>query len=277
MAHLNDSSEQESIENRLIDLIESSSNINEREIRKEVDKLLKENKDREYLNKPGENGITPLILACRRLMLSVVRLLLESGSNPNIVDLESNSSPLIHTVQQIGNRDLILSIVGCLLKNGADANLADSNGRTPLMVTSSARIAYELIQAGGARIDAKDSSGTTALMRAVHCRNYDLVSVLIDRGADIYECDAEGKHAIEYLDLFAPSEFKLFVVSKYLDALYVYFKSSMVCFQEDKQCDESDFPFKKCHLTAMKHLIIEIGLSKITIRIILIFINWLLR
>jgi ankyrin repeat protein len=87
------------------------------------------------------------------------------------------------------------------LASGADPNIAARNGDTPLI--TAARIGYregaeELIRAG-ARVDAANRQGETALILAVQQRQADLVRLLLSNGADPDKTDtAAGYSARDY-------------------------------------------------------------------------------
>ena len=79
-----------------------------------------------------------------------------------------------------------------LLKNGADCNNSNDEGATLLMLAAGAGHIeiVEMLIAAGAKVDATDARGWTALMKALF--NYelnrgfpDIVSALISAGADI--------------------------------------------------------------------------------------------
>lgn len=79
-----------------------------------------------------------------------------------------------------------------LLKNGADCNSSNDEGATLLMLAAGAGHIeiVEMLIATGAKVDATDARGWTALMKALF--NYelnrgfpDIVSALISAGADI--------------------------------------------------------------------------------------------
>lgn len=75
-----------------------------------------------------------------------------------------------------------------LIERGVDVNKAEDGGITPLMrlALSGDDVAMaQLLLDHGAAIDAKDSSGNTALMSAVAFECEKMVSLLLERGADI--------------------------------------------------------------------------------------------
>jgi Ankyrin repeats (3 copies) len=85
-------------------------------------------------------------------------------------------------------------LVDELLRCGADPNAANDGGVSALMVARSAEVARLLIKAG-ARVDALDGSGRTALMFAVRYNNPALARVLLEAGAKPGIRDDMGRSA----------------------------------------------------------------------------------
>lgn len=158
----------------------------------------------------GASADDALALACRENLLEIVRLLLARGADPN-----TTPEPLKNAVC---NRNMI--IVDLLLKSGADPNATTGYGRTPLMgaayfnsvdVTmrllkyeADPNIVDPLYQQGpllfaamkknptvikllldaGARVNAADKFGVTALMMASQVGPLESVVALMNAGAD---------------------------------------------------------------------------------------------
>lgn len=161
------------------------------------------NKIKELLNK-GVNvngfngsGLTALIMASffsHVNSISMVRLLLEAGANPNLGDDEYNMTPLMRA----GNED----ICNLLIDASADVNAITSCGMTALMQAAhySGRLEkMSILIKAGANIDAVDQDGKTALMYAVQeAENLDKVRLLIKTGANVNLKDNEGNSALNY-------------------------------------------------------------------------------
>lgn len=85
-----------------------------------------------------------------------------------------------------------------VLDGGADPNLADrAYGMTPLMQAAWARSRHaarlcRMLLDRGARVDARNGSGGTALHCAAGEENLDVIRLLLDRGADVNARDAAG-------------------------------------------------------------------------------------
>ncbi len=88
-----------------------------------------------------------------------------------------------------------LNTVKLLVKLGAKVDDGRDGFDTPLMSAYDTSMAAYLLD-HGARIDARDSSGMTALMRAAQLGNVELVQFLILRGADVNATSTDSKTAL---------------------------------------------------------------------------------
>ena len=88
-------------------------------------------------------------------------------------------------------------ILRLLLAKGADPNAVDKYGVTVLMSANTAA-KVKLLIASGAKIEAKDEYGQTALMRAASKGQSDVVSALLESGADVNTTDKKGLNALLY-------------------------------------------------------------------------------
>lgn len=88
-----------------------------------------------------------------------------------------------------------------LLQKGANPNIADARGETPLLiaVANSFGEGVEILTRYKASLDQGNSSGETPLIRAVQMRNFELVRVLLNAGADPDKTDiVAGLSARDY-------------------------------------------------------------------------------
>lgn len=127
-----------------------------------------------------------------------VRVLLEAGANINAVNDRGQTA--LHVPLDVKNSNykkykLSKDTLELLLAKGADMNLKDKNGRTPLLLAAESADGeiVTLLLDKGADVNAKDDeSGFTALHYAARSGKKDAAEVLIARGADINTKDNQG-------------------------------------------------------------------------------------
>ena len=137
------------------------------------------------VNAVNKNGETPLHIAVDKGLVDVMRELLKTGANPN-----SNCVTRFSWESEIGR---MTSITG-----GAEGK----NGFTTLHIAALRNrvlIGWELIQAG-ADVEAKDASGTTALMNAGTGGCLEFVQMLIDdaKVKNVNAKDKDGRTALMF-------------------------------------------------------------------------------
>jgi ankyrin repeat protein len=121
----------------------------------------------------------------------VVQALLDAGAGVNLTN-KFGQTPLALAAMS-GD----LSVVKALVAHGAEVN---PDGPSPLMGAASwgnVRITEYLLSAG-AKIDATDATGQTALMWAARAGREAVVQLLLKSGADPAHRSFEGKAAVDY-------------------------------------------------------------------------------
>ena len=175
------------------------------------------------VNTRNNNGQTPLWFACCDGQESFVKILLDTGANPNITDKFGDSClhAALHghcsteTIQEIldhgahvnvvnkdGATPLLLACstaqaepVRLLLKERADPNIAYADGDASLHTAVAADCSKQTIQGlmdYGADVNAVNKRGRTALLLSCFYRHIDSVNVLLVAGADPTVADEEG-------------------------------------------------------------------------------------
>lgn len=84
-----------------------------------------------------------------------------------------------------------------LLERGLDPNIQDHQGRTPLHLATPQKDGVNLARlllARGARADARDQKGVTALMHS----QPEAIKLLVDKGADLTAQDSDGNTALHW-------------------------------------------------------------------------------
>jgi 26S proteasome non-ATPase regulatory subunit 10 len=84
-----------------------------------------------------------------------------------------------------------VSIMRLLIKAGAKVNAKDKTGSTPLHRAASAgkyETAVVLVEEGHARVDSHDKTGSTPLLVAVSCKESNIAVYLASKGADLEVC-----------------------------------------------------------------------------------------
>lgn len=148
-------------------------------------------------NARDDYGSTPLMFAVSdHADPEVARLLLGSGAKINEVDDYGYSALLFAFYNE--NPDAMYEV---LRKAGADPAVRGIDGMTALTLAAQYG-AYEAgaaLIADGAKINAADDMGKTALMYACESNEYDsLIAALLDAGADISPVDESGMTAYDY-------------------------------------------------------------------------------
>jgi tetratricopeptide (TPR) repeat protein len=122
--------------------------------------------------------------------MEIVKLLLESGANPNLMSEDWGLTPLKHSI--IALRHGGLKMIEVLINYGAKVNGRDNRGYTPLMVAAvPVGTAYEELQIEvmkllirkGAKINARSDDGETPLVIARLYKLEKMVTFLVNAGA----------------------------------------------------------------------------------------------
>ena len=135
------------------------------------------------LNIKGDNGLTPLMVACQKSDEDIVRLLLNKGANPNIKDNKK------HSVLNFACSGLNINIIRLLLDKGANPNIkCGSKNCTQLVYMCCGKEEYpyivNLLLKKGANINIKDDNQYTPLMYACKNGHSLIVRMLLNEGAN---------------------------------------------------------------------------------------------
>jgi len=134
------------------------------------------------VNALQNDGSTPLHWAVYQKDAALVERLLRAGAHPDVTN-RYGSSPLAEAVKTAD-----ANLVELLLDAGADPDAPNADGQTALMLaarTGALDVARSLVS-HGANVDAQETwRGQSALMWAIDSNFSELVSYLVDSGADV--------------------------------------------------------------------------------------------
>jgi ankyrin repeat protein len=183
-------------------------------------------RDPGQVNARDESGRTPLHLAARGTSAEVLALLVARGADLGALD--ANGIAPLHVLAQRGNADGIrllldrgadvdvkapnlrtplhfaalgrqVGVLGLLVERKADIESPDDRGRTPLISAAREMAGPEVVRTLldlGARIDAADRSGDTALALAAWRGSAEVVSLLLARGAAVTVTGPRGRQLL---------------------------------------------------------------------------------
>ena len=130
-----------------------------------------------------------LLIAAERGHTEVVRLLLEHGADPNLVNM-CGETP-VHAAAKIDSIDVITF----LCKHGADVNICDVTGSTALYCTvrrSYFRSIRLLLRSGADPNISESAFQQSPLHEAVRRGDFRLAQILLENGADVNARDSSG-------------------------------------------------------------------------------------
>ena len=129
------------------------------------------------INAIGSDGKTALMYAAREHRVSIVKVLLEAGANPDLINDRENDgvgeglSALMYVVDSRWQHDDYAVLLKLFKKARADLNLQQSEGYTALMLAAKNGylLAVRELLYVGVDLNIRDNKGNTALMLAQRC------------------------------------------------------------------------------------------------------------
>lgn len=158
---------------------------------KTIIKLMSLNKDllKDYVNKRGEKGTTPLWIAAQNGAEEAIEILgLHLGANVNQTDI-FGVSPL--AVAALTGR---INIIETLIKLGADINQQDNRGITPLGFAAKNGHDHliEKMVSLGSNLDSLNKEGQSLVWLAAHNNEFKFIEKLSELKVDINQPDNNG-------------------------------------------------------------------------------------
>ena len=149
------------------------------------------------VNAADTQGMTPLMYVCvtdgQQLNLAMFQSLLVKGADPKAVD-KSERAVLYFAIESGRAR-----AVQALLASGVDPNRPPVAGYPPPVTVASALGHVDIVRAlleQGARVDAPDAHGRTALMLAADNGEVEVVRLLAEKGANLNATNDRGQTAL---------------------------------------------------------------------------------
>ena len=143
----------------------------------------------------GDTGLTALSQAVSRGSLEMVNALLGAGADPNLKGGGKRAA-----LSWLPDGDAAAGIARALLSAGAKLDAKDEDGNTALMFAAAhdSTAALKALLDAGAKVDARNEDGRTALSLAAADGNLESVRLLVVAGADLNRRDKEGRTALTH-------------------------------------------------------------------------------
>lgn len=140
------------------------------------------------------HGWNPMITACVKNNINLVKILLANGVNPNVLT-KNKCSPLV-TLMKFNKINKYMEIIELLLFCGADVNIKQMNDKTLLMTACKKNLVgvVKLLLAYDVDIHACDMNKRTALF---YTKNIAIASLLINAGINVNHVDNFGNTVLD--------------------------------------------------------------------------------
>ena len=161
------------------------------------------------LNEKRPDGQNVLFEVVKHNNFDLIKLLLNYGMNPNVIDNDGNTplSFLVETGLKLKIKDArekFIDRLVFLLRFRVDTGIQDKDGRTVFhkaVIANDLEVVEKLLTKK-ANLDAKDNQGRTALHHTQWNGNYKIARWLIAAGANMNEPDKAGFTLLNYAAIF---------------------------------------------------------------------------
>ena len=157
------------------------------------------------VNAEGRDGMRPLFWAMGKNSLNGFEILLENGANPNVTAsgrINGEGPPSVMELAAIAENPEYLRLA---LKHSGDPNFKVNYGDRTIIfeaILNNRTENVDTLSKGGADLSHQDTAGQTAIVTAAAISNYDMVYLLLERGADPTIKDRWGYGLVEIMNKF---------------------------------------------------------------------------
>ncbi|KAL6057002.1 Myotubularin-like phosphatase domain [Balamuthia mandrillaris] len=140
------------------------------------------------VNVKDNSGWTPLFCACRKGHLKMCEILLNKGADASILS-NDKATPLHYFVREDYPSNAVTKvqrIIRLMVDSGLDLNHQNTNGETALHIAAynGKETSVKALLLCGALVNRIDRNGETPLHHAARTAHKDIITMLIDQGAD---------------------------------------------------------------------------------------------
>ncbi|ENH74379.1 Ankyrin-1 [Fusarium oxysporum f. sp. cubense race 1] len=167
-----------------------------RQSKEVVELLTSRNTGSRFLDRPDKNGCTALVLATRKINITIVQILLRHGSSCELKDRKGMTA--IHYAASLGFREALQAFSPRV----KDINLTDNMNNTAIhhgVLGGRANIVRFLAERK-ADLEVLNAEGCSALILAVLKDNPETVRELVRVGANIYTIGRNGCSAMDFAE-----------------------------------------------------------------------------
>ncbi|EXA46343.1 hypothetical protein FOVG_07064 [Fusarium oxysporum f. sp. pisi HDV247] len=167
-----------------------------RQSKEVVELLTSRNTGSRFLDRPDKNGCTALVLATRKINITIVQILLRHGSSCELKDRKGMTA--IHYAASLGFREALQAFIPRV----KDINLTDNMNNTAIhhgVLGGRANIVRFLAERK-ADLEVLNAEGCSALILAVLKDNPETVRELVRVGANIYTIGRNGCSAMDFAE-----------------------------------------------------------------------------
>jgi ankyrin repeat protein len=141
-------------------------------------------------NLKDDCNIPIITYAANMVRPDIIKMLIKSGANVNVIDEFHNQPPLLWLIKRFDekeNKEKIYESVQILIDGGADVNLNGKSEESTLIsvVELEDEQLTKMLISAGANVNFKDDEDRTAYSYAAEIGNKDLRNILFQSGADI--------------------------------------------------------------------------------------------